>query len=318
MRELPIKLRPACKDYLWGGNKLRERYGKQSEQAVIAESWELSCHPDGPSVVASGPYSGATLPEYLSRPGLLGRDCERFEAFPILIKLIDAAGDLSVQVHPDNAYARRVEGSYGKTEMWVVLECEPGAALYHGFCRDVTREEVADAIRQNTITQLLRRVPVSPGQVFFIEAGTVHAIGAGITLAEIQQNSNTTYRVYDYGRRDKAGNLRELHIEKALEVMTLTPPAEQAQHPYQQRAGYRRRLLAACDYFTVYELQLAGQALLSAGPESFVSLLCVEGEGTLCSPGQALPFGKGDSLFIPAGLGEYQLAGQARVLLTTV
>lgn len=185
----------------------------------LAESWELSCHKDGSSVIANGPYAGMTLPEYLARfPDAAGSRCERFPAFPVLFKLIDAKDKLSVQVHPSDDYALREEGKYGKTEMWVVLDCVPGAELIYGFSAPITREEMRRRIEAGTLLEVVNRVPVHPGDVFFIEAGTLHAIGAGIVIAEIQQSSNLTYRVYDYDRRDAQGNPRQLHIEKALAV----------------------------------------------------------------------------------------------------
>ena len=196
------KLAPACKDYLWGGEKLREKYHIESDCEPLAEAWVLSCHPDGMSRLAEGEMKGLTLPEAaLKYPGnFFGTRCAEFEEFPMLVKLIDAKRDLSVQVHPDDEYARREEHQSGKAEMWMVLEAEPGAALYYGFARAVSRDEIEKSLAENTLIDLLRRVPVQPGDVFYIPPGTVHAIGAGMVIAEIQQSSNVTYRLYDYGR----------------------------------------------------------------------------------------------------------------------
>ena len=212
----PIKLTPAYKDYIWGGTKLKTMYNKHSALDIVAESWELSAHKDGESIVADGPYSGLTLTQYLNAIGnsALGTNAKNFDYFPILIKLIDARSALSVQVHPDDSYALEHEGEYGKTEMWYILDCEENASLYYGFKKDVTKEEYKNAIENNTLTDILNKIPVHKGDVFFIPAGTVHAIGAGILICEIQQNSNTTYRVYDYNRRDKKGNTRPLHVER--------------------------------------------------------------------------------------------------------
>ena len=180
------KLRPACKSYIWGGRRLIEEYGKGDGAGNLAESWELSCHPDGPSIAADGPYAGRSLPEILAeRPEFAGRAVESLGRFPVLVKLIDAARDLSVQVHPDDAYALKHEGQLGKTEMWYIIDAEPGAGLYCGFRREVTPAQLHTAIEGNTLCELLRRVPVKAGDVVFIPAGTVHAIGAGILLAEI-------------------------------------------------------------------------------------------------------------------------------------
>ena len=228
-----IKLTPACKDYLWGGEKLRHDYGIQSQLHPLAEAWVLSCHPDGPSVVATGPLAGKTLPEYIQKkgPGCLGADFEKFTDFPILAKFIDANGDLSIQVHPSNDYALAHEHQFGKTEMWYVLDCEPGATLYYGFQHQISREEFQQRIQDNTLTEVLNAVPVEKGDLFFIPAGTLHAIRKGIMVAEIQQNSNMTYRIYDYGRVGADGKPRQLHIQQALEVTQRTPPTSTAIWP---------------------------------------------------------------------------------------
>ena len=267
-----IKLTPACKDYLWGGEKLRQDYGIQSQLHPLAEAWVLSCHPDGPSVVATGPLAGKTLPEYIQEkgPGCLGADCEKFTDFPILAKFIDAKGDLSIQVHPSNEYALAHEHQFGKTEMWYVLDCEPGATLYYGFQHQISREEFQQRIQDNTLTEVLNAVPVEKGDLFFIPAGTLHAIRKGIVVAEIQQNSNVTYRIYDYGRVGADGKPRQLHIQQALEVTQRTPP-----QPDPDFHGH----LAQCPYFTVDVME--GRFTLDCGPESFVSVLVLEGTGAL-------------------------------------
>ncbi len=200
---MPVyKLKPACKDYLWGGDRLKKEYHKEFAGERLAETWELSCHPDGPSVIAEGPEAGLTLPQYIEKhgKGVLGSNCQIFQDFPILIKFIDARDDLSIQVHPNNIDALEKEHQYGKTEMWYVLEAEEGAYLYYGFKRPLTQEEYRRRIRDNTLEEVLNAVPVQKGDMFYIPAGTVHAICKGMVIAEIQQNSNVTYRVYDHGR----------------------------------------------------------------------------------------------------------------------
>ena len=213
-----LKLKPACKDYLWGGRRLIEEYGKESDGDILAETWELSCHPDGPSVIDNGPYAGRTLQQYIDAEGkaVLGTNCRRFRDFPILTKFIDARDNLSIQVHPDNWYALKNEGQYGKTEMWYVMDAGEQAFLYYGFKREISREEFQERIQKDTLLEVLNAVPVQKGDVLFIESGTIHAIGKDILIAEIQQNSNVTYRVYDYGRVGRDGKKRDLHIEKAL------------------------------------------------------------------------------------------------------
>ena len=222
----PIKLKAPCKDYIWGGTRLRDEYQKGEGMEKIAESWELSCHKDGQSIVASGDFFGYTLSSFIEKNGkqILGTNCEKFDDFPILIKLIDAKDNLSVQVHPDNEYALRVEKEYGKTEMWYIVDCDPDAELIYGFKEVVTEEVFKKSIETNTLLEITNSVPVKKGDVFFIEAGTLHAIGKGILIAEIQQNSNTTYRVYDYGRLGTDGKPRELHIEKALKLRIVPRP----------------------------------------------------------------------------------------------
>ena len=318
-----IKLNPAFKDYLWGGTKLRDEYGKKCDLDKVAESWELSCHKDGCSVVADGEYAGLTLPQYIEKTGkaVLGTDCEKFEYFPILIKLIDAKQNLSVQVHPDNDYAMRVEGEYGKTEMWYVVDCEPGAGLLYGFKHEISKEEFRRRIEDNTLLEVTNRVEVHPGDVFFIEAGTLHAIGEGILIAEIQQNSNTTYRVYDYGRVGADGKPRQLHIEKAIDVTRLAPATRPCGRPQAKPEAFDGGSvlpLASCDYFTVKEMEVTSHAALMADEKSFHSLLLLDGSLTLSMGGEKLEMEKGASVFVPAGSGAYTLTGKGRLILTTV
>ena len=310
-----LKLLPACKDYLWGGQRIKNEFNVAYDGEILAEAWELSCHPDGPSVIANGPYAGKTLPEYLAAEGMdvLGTHCRRFREFPILTKLIDARDNLSIQVHPNNAYALQNEGQYGKTEMWYVLDAEPGAFLYYGFRKEISKEEFAERIRTNTLLEVLNAVEVHKGDTLFIESGTLHAIGKGLLIAEIQQNSNVTYRVYDYGRVGKDGKQRDLHIEKALAVTNRIPiTASGESYPH----------IADCDYFTVDKLDLDGRMLYrmqgNVGTESFLSILILSGSGTISNQGEKITYQKGDSLFLPAGSGDFTIEGSCDALLTTI
>ena len=316
------KLTPALKDYIWGGTALKERFGKQTQLARVAESWELSCHPDGESLIDGGQYDGMPLSRYLIEQGnaVLGTNCEQFAFFPVLIKLIDAQQRLSIQVHPNDKYASRVEGGCGKTEMWYVVDCKPHATLYYGFAKEITKQRFAELIQSGELESALNAVPVKQGDVLFIDAGTIHAIGEGILLAEIQQSSNLTYRVYDYNRPDADGKPRELHVQKALDVTITRPfaPSSIAEQAYTVLDGYRTRRLARCDYFTVHELRINSHASLCADDTSFHSLLCLAGEGVAENAEQHIAIKKGDSLFVPAGLGNYRLAGQMTVLKTVV
>ena len=314
-----IKLEPAFKDYIWGGTRLRDDFGKRCDFDKVAESWELSCHKDGPSVVAEGKDKGLTLQQYIDKYGkeVLGTNCGRFESFPILIKLIDAKDNLSVQVHPDNEYALRVEGEYGKTEMWYVVDCDEGAELLYGFKHEISKDEFARRIADNTLLEVTNSVPVHKGDVFFIEAGTLHAIGKGILIAEIQQNSNTTYRIYDYGRVGKDGKPRELHVEKAKDVTRLAPAKKYPETPVEKHEGYTSKLMAECEYFSTYILDIDGKAELEAGGDSFNNLLFLEGEGSV-NGDDIVRFKKGDSIFITAGTGKYTVNGKCKAVLTKI
>ena len=314
-----LKLTPAFKDYLWGGTRLRDDFQKDCDFDKIAESWELSCHKDGPSTIANGEFKGLTLSEYIDKAGksVLGTDCEKFENFPILIKLIDAKDNLSVQVHPDNEYAQRVEGEYGKTEMWYIVDCDEGATLLYGFKDTITKDEFAQRIADNTLLEVTNAIPVKKGDVFFIQAGTLHAIGKGILIAEIQQNSNTTYRIYDYGRVGKDGKPRELHVEKAKDVTDLCPAKAYPETPVEQKDGYTSKLLSSCDYFTTYAVDVDSKAVLEADEKSFLSLLILDGECKITAD-DTVKAKKGDSIFVPAGTGKVIVDGKCKAILTRV
>ena len=314
-----LKLSPAFKDYLWGGTRLRDDFAKKCDFDKIAESWELSCHKDGPSIIENGADKGLTLEEYIEKNGkaVLGSDCDKFENFPILIKLIDAKDNLSVQVHPNNEYAMRVEGEYGKTEMWYIVDCDEGAELLYGFKDNISKEEFANRIADNTLLEVTNSVPVHKGDVFFIEAGTLHAIGKGILIAEIQQNSNTTYRIYDYGRVGKDGKPRELHVEKAKDVTNLCTAKAYPETSVEQKDGYTSKLLSSCDYFTTYAIDVDSKAVLDADSTSFNSVLILEGEGKVVGD-DTVEFKKGDSIFVTAGTGKYAIEGKCKAILTKV
>lgn len=321
----PFLLAPACKDYLWGGDKLKTDYGKVSDLDPLAETWECSTHPDGPSTVASGEYTGLTLSEVLTaHPEYLGTHPAFFAPnLPILIKLIDAKKDLSVQVHPDDAYAAAHEnGSLGKTEMWYVLNAAPGAKLVYGFNRDTDREMIRNSISNGTLEKYLQKVQVQKDDLFFVEAGTVHALGAGTLVAEIQENSNLTYRLYDYNRRDKRGNLRELHVEKALNVLHYesSEAPRQPMRVLRYRPGYATELLCRCKYFQAERMLIntentRNMAEITVGANSFQVLLCVDGCGMLLeSDSSAIPIFKGSCIFLPAECAPVKLHGKAQLL----
>lgn len=317
-----LKLIAVCKDSIWGGNRLRTEFGKTHDADNIAESWELCCCRDGENIIDGGEFDGKTLSEFIEhkrKNAVLGTDCVRFERFPILIKLIDANDDLSVQVHPSNDYALKVEGEYGKAELWYVVDCVPGAELIYGLKRELSKEELVERINNGTLLDAVNRVSVKRGDVLFIESGTFHAICKGILIAEIQQNSNVTYRVYDYGRVGKDGKQRELHIKKALDVAVCTPSNYPAvTHGVSETVeGGMRTLLYSGEYFTVSKLTVNGIMEISTDGRSFLSLLFLDGSAIISDFGEAQPAKKGDSFFIPAYTGILSINGNCEVLMSS-
>ena len=297
-REPFVKLSPVFKDYLWGGQKLKALYGTQEER--VAEAWLVSVHPDGPSIVAEGRYAGMPFPGYLSAE-------ESRDAFPFLIKLIDSAQKLSVQVHPDDDYARVHENDHGKNEMWIILEAEKDAYLYIGFNRDISKDELKARIADGTVEEVLHRVPTQAGDIYYIPAGTVHAIGEGNLILEVQQSSNATYRLYDYNRRDAQGNLRPLHLQKALDVLDShqTDPSGQ---PHQRQS-------MQCPYFSVERLTLSGSAELPMAEDSIAAVVCVGGKGALKRQGQETALKRGDSLYLPEGTAPAEVSGETQIIV---
>ena len=311
MNEKIVKLKPACKDYLWGGRRLKDEYNKEIEGDILAESWELSCHPDGPSTIDSGKHKGMTLIEYIKQEGkaILGKNCEKFSDFPMLIKFIDAKQDLSVQVHPNNEYAKIHENEFGKTEVWYVVSCDEGAKLYFGVKEQIPKEEFAKRIADDTLLEVLNEVPVKKGDVFFIEAGTIHAIGKNMMIAEVQQNSNSTYRIYDFGRVDANGNKRELHVDKATDVSNLSPS---------RATEFADGHVAQCEYFTVDKLEVTEVAKGQVPNDSFLNILVLEGQGTIEVDDEQEQFKAGESFFLAAGTGEYFIKGDGEFLLSYI
>lgn len=336
------KIHPPCKNYLWGGERLREEFGIFSPETPLAEAWVLSAHPDGDSLISfSNAPHGESFSDYIkAHPKAAGSLARSFPFFPMLIKLIDAKQALSIQVHPEDSYALSKEGQYGKTEMWIVLEREEGAFLYFGFQEECSEGEVRRAIQEESFPSLLQKVPVEVGDVFFIPAGTVHAIGAGIVLAEVQQNSNLTYRVYDYGRKDAQGNTRELHVEKALQVMKRKKVSSFMQEELlkegKKAVGENAYLdlIGSCPYFTVERLSLEEEGSFSRelGEESFLSILVLEGEALLSeavagsaektliekAPMEQCRIQKGESFFLPAEKASWSLKGKGQFLLSSL
>lgn len=298
---------------------MKTEYGYDLPLAPFAEAWVCSAHSDGESIVQSGGYTGKTLADVLREdPELLGTHAAALAngELPVLVKLIDAKCDLSVQVHPDDAYARVHENQSGKTEMWYILSADPGAALVYGFSHNMAVSQVRDAAETGNLMNYLQKVPVHAGDVFYIPPGTVHAIGGGILLAEIQQSSNVTYRLYDYDRRDKNGQKRELHLEKALAVASLQKASEvhQQMRVLRSHVGSVCTLLGRSEYFRVVHILLSGSVSRSIAEDSFACLLCTSGSCTLTAAGETLAIEKGSCAFVPAGAGKTALSGCAEVL----
>lgn len=323
----PFLLRPTGKDYLWGGCRLNDDFSKGIDMEPLAETWECSTHPDGPSFVASGAFSGSPLSDVLKKyPEFLGTHPETKGELPILIKFIDAKKDLSVQVHPDDAYAFEKEnGQKGKTEMWYVLDAAKNAQLIYGFTHDMNPDILRRSLYKGDIEKYLQKVPVHKDDVFFIEPGTVHAIGAGTLIAEIQENSNLTYRMYDYKRIDKNGKERELHIDKAMEVVNTkeSPEPKQQIRVLKYIPGSATEFLCRCKYFQVERMLINTERcrkLVSFRTDStsFQVLLCIGGCGVLFEKdGEALHFFRGDCIFVPANSEMVQLHGKAQFLKVT-
>ncbi len=318
----PFLLTPAAKDYLWGGSRLNDDFNLGIPELPLAEAWVCSTHPDGTSTLS---ITGQPLSTVLrENPNWLGSHVLQTTSgkpeLPILVKLIDAKSDLSVQVHPDDEYARNHEGQWGKTEMWYVLAAHTGSSLVYGFNKDVTDAEVREKISDGSIGTLLNHVLIHKDDVFFIESGIVHAIGAGCLIAEIQESSNVTYRLYDYDRVDKRGKKRELHIDKALDVANRKSSAipRQPLRVLKYRPGYASELLTRCKYFQVERLLLNTEdrklADYKTGSNSFHALLCVDGCGVLFGDGVMLNFFKGDCIFVPADSMSLQLHGKGQLL----
>ncbi|MBQ6252839.1 type I phosphomannose isomerase catalytic subunit [Ruminococcus sp.] len=315
----PFYLKAPVKDYIWGGTKLRELFGKEGGDR-LAESWELSCHPDGECYIMGGEFDGMKLSDFVNEhPEAVSSGFKSGDSFPVLVKLIDAKNDLSVQVHPDDEYAHKYENDNGKTEMWYVIDAAPGSELVYGFSEELSKDEFRKAIEDNTLMEKLRRVPVKQGDVFFIEPGTLHAIGKGILIAEIQQSSNVTYRVYDYGRLGADGKPRPLHIEKALEV-TNTKPLDPERPVYGlELDGVVTQLLADCQYFNVNRHRLIKELELYADKNSFAHVLMIGGSGgELVADNYRLELTMGSSVFVPAGTGAFAIKGNCDVIVTTI
>ena len=316
-----IKLMPAFKDYLWGGTRIRDELGKKCDLDIIAESWELSAHADGVSKVSGGKYDGMYFNDYLAALGrsALGWKCQHYDRFPILIKFIDAANPLSIQIHPDDEYALKYEGEYGKNEMWYIMDCDKDSYIYYGTKGEISKEELRERIANNTILEVLNKVNVKKGDVFYVEAGTIHAICGGILICEIQQSSNCTYRMYDYDRRDKFGNPRQLHVDKALDVVKYRQMQKTEELKTETDAnGNEKTTLVLCKYFECNKYVVKDELKLPIDEASFQSVMIVEGQGTISDENRQMDFKRGDSFFIPAFKNIITIKGACEIIVTHI
>mgnify|MGYP003851170023 CR=1 FL=1 len=308
----PFLLDPVYKEKPWGGDALSRLYGRHQPYPRTGESWELTCHPHGTSTVADGPYAGLPLTEVLDRDkaAFVGERDASLARFPLLIKFLDVRDLLSVQVHPDDRYAfAHEDGDPGKTEAWYVLEAGPEACVYMGLKPGVDRPALERSIREGTLPDMMRRVPVAKGDLIFIDAGTVHA-ASGVFICEVQQNSDTTYRVYDWQRVEPDGTTRPLHIEKALDVTDYSGrPVNPVRGISHTGEGYVRTLYASCPYFTMEEIRVTDKYSDDTCGSCFHSLSLVEGEGTLAWGDTRIPVEAGRTVFVPAAAGAYTLTG---------
>ena len=319
MNFYPFILEPYVSETIWGGRRLIDEYGIVTEKSNAAEGWMLSCHESGLCRIANGELKGRTLREvYLDNPEICGKNAGRFDDFPILIKFIDARDDLSIQVHPTDEYCKKTGKGQSKTECWYVLDTAPGAALILGFREKIGSEEFRRLIEEGRLTDAVEKYDVKKGDFFFIESGTLHAICKGVLLAEVQESSNTTYRVFDYNRVGKDGKPRELHIDDAVAVTKCEPYIPSQYCKDETLYNGAKHILAECPLFNVAELRIDGNFSGSADESSFVSLLVLDGEGKLETANGSVSLEKGISVFIPADSGEYSITGKLNILETTI
>ena len=311
----PLKTVPIFKQYLWGGNNLETKLSKAIPDSFAAESWEISCHEDGLCKIANGVFNGKTLKEIIEKypKEMIGKE---YSTFPLLVKFIDANDKLSVQVHPDNDFADKFEnGELGKSEMWYVLDAKPDAKLIYGLKPGTTKEAFKKSIENGNLEEYLNYVPVKKGDYFYIPAGTIHAICEGLLIAEIQQSSNLTYRVYDYNRCDKDGNKRELHTKKAIKATNYNADSyNENKIDIKKQDGYSILKLVECEYFTVEKYIIDKNVTFKKPSDKFEMIICVEGSGKLLYKDFTYEVNKGDSYFIPAAINEYSIEGKCDIL----
>ncbi|AVR00073.1 mannose-6-phosphate isomerase, class I [Oceanobacillus iheyensis] len=316
MYNAPIFLQPVLQERIWGGQKLQQLYQYELPSTQTGEAWVISAHQNGPSIIRNGPLEGKTLADAWEKHGeLFNKNQDNVEAYPLLVKVLDANDDLSVQVHPDDRFAREEEGEpYGKTECWYVLEAEPGAELVLGH-HAKTKAELEDMIDEGEWNNLLQYIPVKAGDFVYVPSGTIHAIGKGIVILETQQSSDITYRVYDYDRTDAKGNTRELHLERAKQVTTVPHKTPELTKQKEQDEGFLSTKLVEEKYFTVYHWKLDGQVQRKLDVD-FLQCSVIAGKAEITIQGETFPVEKGEHFILPDGVTDYQISGKAEWIVS--
>ncbi len=319
----PLKFNPIYKEKIWGGNKLQEVFGRNLPNDKIGESWEVAAHPNGTSIIENGIYQGRKITNLVEKnpKEILGNiKVDNNKKFPLLIKILDANAKLSVQVHPDDKYAQQAENELGKTEMWYILEAKPGAKLVYGLKAGTKKEDFSAAIEKGEPEKYLNEVIVEKGDIFYMPSGTVHAIEEGILLAEIQQNSDTTYRVYDWNRAGKDGKPRELHVEKALDVINFETEIVKAKSTplVVSKENYTRSFLAACPYFVTEKVAVNGFYQIGTDRNRFYIIMNLSGQAGISSNDKVYNLSPGDTYFLPADLGPINIDGHNEMLVSYI
>lgn len=316
MELYPLNFKPIYKEKIWGGNKLKTNFNRDLPNNSIGESWEIAAHSDDISTIKNGPLRGQRLTTIIEKNPKKMMGDNKINNFPLLVKLLDASKNLSVQVHPDDQYALKKEGEAGKTEMWYILDAEPEAKLIYGLKPGTTKNDIAISTRNGKLEKYLNEVSVNTGDILFIPPGTIHATGEGILLAEIQQNSDTTYRVYDWNRKGKNGKPRPLHIDQALKVINFNnkPVTAKSKALTCKYRDYNRRFLAACPYFITEKIEIKNEFNIKTDKNKFNILLPLSGEGILYHQQKKYSMKAGETLFIPAALKEIKIEGNINLL----
>ena len=314
MKPYPLLFKPAFKKRLWGGSRIKEVFGYPDSPEYMGEAWVASDQPEGQSLIINGEFSGESLGTLLEKSPKWFAEY-KIEKFPLLIKILDAHDNLSVQVHPDDEYARRNEnGASGKAECWYIIDAEQGAEIILGH-KAKNRSEFIQLVKENKWAELLERVPARAGDFFFIPSGMVHAVGKGIVLLEVQQNSDITYRIYDYDRAGLDGKKRALHFEKALDVIDFQSTSYQPKPYPAEETGVAKTKLLSCQYFTVEKWLIKGRHQLKPC-NVFLLIFIVHGQGELIYNGESMLLTKGMSMMIPAKMGKCQVMGKMEVIVT--